>query len=434
MARSVLSLLNKTPVPLASSTRQTFSPSLLQKNSIDTFIRAYSESGTVFSTVSLLAENVAATEWRMYRTPTVDGRVRYTTNDRGSDMRTEVLQHQAMKLLNNPNNFFTGFSLMELSQTYLELTGESWWVLNYDNGLPFPTGIWPVHPGRMQPVPSPVDYLHGYLYTSPDGEIVPLSLNEVISVKYPNPADPYRGQGAIEPVLTDIDSSKYSAEWNRNFFLNGAMPGGIIEVDGRLSDEEWQELVSRFRETHRGVGRAHRVATLEQGATWVQTSMSQKDMDFANLRSISGDAIREAYRMHKVMVGISDDVNRANAQTGEEVFGSWQVRPRLNRWRDALNNQFLPLFGSTGTGVEFDYVPPTANNREQDNEELTAKANAALALIQAGYDPAGVLETVGLPAIETAAVQLSEPSAPPAPDSSQATSPSPSPANTGEAQ
>ena len=62
--------------------------------------------------------------------------------------------------------------------------------------------------------------------------------------------------------------------------------------------------------------------------------------------------------MHKVMTGVTDDVNRANAQTGEEVFASWKVAPRLDRWRDVLNTQFLPLFGSAGEGVEFDYVFP----------------------------------------------------------------------------
>jgi len=39
-------------------------------------------------------------------------------------------------------------------------------------------------------------------------------------------------------------------------------------------------------------------------------------------------------------------------------------------------------------------VPP---NREQDNAELTSKSQAALVLVQAGYDPQAVLEVIGLP-------------------------------------
>jgi len=149
----------------------------------------------------------------------------------------------------------------------------------------------------------------------------------------------------------------------------------------------------------------------------VQTHQSMKDMDFSALRTVSRDIIREALRMHKVMTGVSDDVNRANAQTGEEVFASWCIEPRLQRWRDVLNYQFLPLFGSTGQGVEFDYVLPMPRNREQDNFELQAKAQSALWLIQAGYDAHAVLEVVGLPDMDTAPQPVAQ--VPDTPDAAQ---------------
>jgi len=115
--------------------------------------------------------------------------------------------------------------------------------------------------------------------------------------------------------------------------------------------------------------------------------------------------MRETVGIHKVMLGVSDDVNRANAQTGEEVFESWQVVPRLDRVKDTLNNYFLPLFGTAGQGVEFDYVTPVPENREQDNQELLSKAQAALFLVQAGYDLSDVLEVVGLPEMDAAGTE-----------------------------
>jgi HK97 family phage portal protein len=263
--------------------------------------------------------------------------------------------------------------------------------------------LWPVRPDRMEPVPDRDSYLKGWVYTAPDGrEKIPLLPHEVIYNKYPNPLDVYGGLGPVQTVLTEVEASRYAGEWNRNYFANSAEPGGVIQVDHNLDDDEFDDLVERWRESHQGVSRAHRIAVLEGGQTWVPNSHSQRDMDFVNLRSDSRDAIREALGMHKVMTGVTDDVNRANAQTGEEVFANWKVVPRLDRWRDVLNFQFLPLFGSTGTDVEFDYIYPLPANREQDNAELTAKSAAALSLIQAGYDPHDVLEVVGLPDMDMA--------------------------------
>jgi phage portal protein BeeE len=256
----------------------------------------------------------------------------------------------------------------------------------------------------------------GWIYTSPDGmERVPLLPTEVVYNNYPDPEDPYGGYGPLGSVLVDVEAARYSAEWNRNYFENSAEPGGVIQVDHELQDDEFNELVNRWRETHRGVARSHRVAVLEGGQTWVPNARSMKDMDFANLRGTSRDIIREALGMHKVMTGVTEDVNRANAQTGEEVFASWKVAPRLDRWRDnVFNAQLLPLFGPAGDDVEFDYSYPTPQNREQDNAELTAKTGAFAALVDAGVDPDDAAEVVGLPKMAMAERATQQPALPPA--------------------
>lgn len=426
-----LALRNGAPIAVGGSGFYKLPGLALASSDSEAFMRTHGTVGTVWQIVHLLSSNVAKPEWRLYRKPQSDGRVRYTTNDQGSDQRTEVLKHQAKTVLCKPNQFFSRFSLFELSQMYMELTGECFLVVDRDPRSSIPLGLWPVRPDRMSEVPDPVEYLKGWVYTSPDGkEKVPLLPSEVIQVKFPNPLNPYRGLGPVQAVLTDIQAAAYSAEWNRNFFLNSAQPGGVLQVDHRMSDDEFNELTNRWREAHRGVSRAHRVAVLEAGVTWIPNEVHMKDMDFRNLRDLSRDLIREAWGIHKIMLGNSDDVNRANAQTGEEVFSNWSVAPRLDRWKDALNEQFLPLFGATGEGVEFDYLYPLPQNREQDNAELQAKSQSALWLIQAGYDPHDVLEVVGLPDMDSIETKGplnpagTTPSAPaPAPDAAPAAVP-----------
>lgn len=402
---------NKAPVAYTQQTNQYVSFDMGNQTPQENYLRAYQKSGTVFGVVSLLAQSTAFPDWSLYRKQQ-DSRVRYASTDQGSDQRVEVLQHQALKVLMNPNPYMTRMSLFELSQLYVDLAGESWWIIDYAGGVPI--GIWPVRPDRMSPVPDPVNFIKGYVYNSPDGEKIPFQVNEIIINKLPNPLDMYRGQSAIQTVMADIDAGDYAAQFNRNFFYNSAEPGGVIQVPDSLSDEEFDQLTNRWRETHRGVSRAHRVAVLESGMTWVSTKANQQDMDFVNLVNNSRDKIREAFRVHPIMVGITDDVNRANAQTGEEVHTTWQTIPRLERWKDVLNNQYLPLFGATGQNVEFDYHPPMPANREQDNLELTTKANAVQTLVNAGFDPHDALEVVGLPDMNVVEKATQAPALPPA--------------------
>jgi HK97 family phage portal protein len=402
------------PVPVARPYRGT---SLLTASTadIEALLRAPAFMGTVYSIVSLYAESVGRVDWKLYRKQPADARRRYAPHtDTGSDQRTEVVQHAALDLINRPNPFFTRFTLFEQDQQFLDLAGESYWVLTRSPLATIPLGAWPVRPDRMTPVTDPGRFIAGWTYTSPDGrEKVPLGVDDVIQVKYPNPLDMTRGLGPVQSVLMDIDAARFSSAWNRAFFLNSAEPRGVVEMDGSLDDDEWDEFQVRWQETHQGISAAHKVAMLERGAKWVQNQMSIKDMDFANLRSLARDVVREAFRAPKVMLGVSDDVNRANAQTGQEVFAAWGTVPRLDRKKDVLNHRLLPMFGSTGAGVEFDYVNPVPANRELDQAELTAKVTAAVALIGIGFDPADVLEMVGLP--EMSFTELTRAAAPPAP-------------------
>lgn len=390
-------------------------------------IRAYKLNGTVHANVSLMARSVAKQQWNLYRS--AGPSQRFSTSDRGSDQRKQVTVHAALNVLNSPASIsvqtprgprrvqvWSRTQLFQISQIWLKTCGKSYWIVDSaEDASPVPLGLWPVRPDRIVPVPDRDRYLAGYIYRSPDGrETIPLRPDEVIVNRHIDPEDPYGGCGPVQSVLNDIQAADFAAQWNKNYFINSAEPGGIIQLDQSLDDTEFDAFVSRWRETHRGVARAHRIAVLEAGATWVANNHSARDMDFVNLRNSSRDIIREALAMHKVMTGVTEDVNRANAQTGEEVFSSWTVAPDLEQWRDdVINTQFLPLFGETAMGVEFDFAYPTPANREQDNAELTTKTAAFSVLVTAGVDPDDAATVVGLPPMKVAERATQSPALPP---------------------
>src|SRR5690606_26572347 len=118
------------------------------------------------------------------------------------------------------------------------------------------------------------------------------------------------------------------------------------------------------------------------------------------LRGVSRDVIREAYGMPAFALGDLDDVNRATALAAKAWFAEQITIPRLERIKQALNHELLPLFGATARGLEFDYCDPVPADPAAKNEELTAKANAAKALVEAGFYAPAVREALGLPEMD----------------------------------
>lgn len=353
-------------------------------------MRAMGTVGTVFAIVNRTSNAAALVNWRLYRK---------AASGLPED-RVEVTQHAALDLWNKPNNFFTRQELVEAEQQHIDLTGEGWIVIARSPRSSLPLELWPVRPDRIAPVPHPVDYISGYMYTGPDGQQIALRVEDVIQIRMPNPLDPYRGMGPVQSILTEIDASRYSAEWNRNFFLNSAEPGGIIEVPNGLQDREFDELRDRWNEQHKGVANAHRVAILEHG-TWKDRKYTQRDMQFVELHQVSRDVIREAFGAPAFVLGEVGDVNRATAEASKVLFAEQLTVPRLERFKQALNNDLLPLYGKDAARLlEFDYDDPVPPDAAARNAEMKAKAETAQIYVDMGFEPKSVSDALGLPVMQ----------------------------------
>lgn len=401
MARTLLgAILNRAtatanlPIPLVGRS-QSYGGGLFGSNrTAEGQLRTMSANGTLFAIVDRTSNATALVDWKLWR----------KAKSGKKEDRTEVTSHAALDLWNSPNKFMPRQEFVEAQQQHFDLTGEAWWVIARVPGVKIPLEMWPVRPDRMTPVPDRDNFLKGYVYTSPDGEQIPLELDDVIQLRRPCPWDPYRGLSPVLSILPDLDTSRYAAEWARAFFLNSAQPGGIIEVPVHLEDHEFDEMRDRWAEQHKGVNNAHKVAIVEYGAKWTDRTISQRDMQFVELRGATRDAIREVYGISKSAIGDFEDINRATALAAKSWFAEQMTVPRLERIKAALNHELLPMFGRAAEGLEFDYEDPTPPDAETEAKTLTARAGAAKALAETGmWAPDGILSAVGLPEMEAAA-------------------------------
>lgn len=360
----------------------------------DAQIAMYKNNTPLYSAAGFNALATAGITWRLFQSH--DGRGRIS----GPDPRKEILNHQAVRVWNKPNDFMHGQFFREYFSLLLELTGLVYWVV-VRNAVGIPIAIWPIKRNCIVPIPDPKKFLLGYLYIGPMNERIPLGLDEVIPLQLVDPSDPLGGVAPAEPLMTDLESARYTSEFRRNYFKNSANPGGVIQIenDTNLTDDEFDELSERWAEQHRGVRNAHRVAIIERGK-WIQNDQSLKDLMLVELRQDDRNTVYEAYRTSKALMGVAEDVNRANAEAAEYVFSKWNLVPKLARIRDALNFSFMPMFSSAANGQYYwDFDNPVPTDWQADAATTAANAHAAAELVAAGYDPVAVAEAMSLPNI-----------------------------------
>lgn len=353
-------------------------------------LEQYGEIGTLFGVVSKLASTTSLVNWRLYRKAASgidEDRQEITGFDRG--------RSAPLKVWTQPNPWMARQEFVETFQQHIDLTGLAYWVLTKLGTTP--VEIWPVRPDRMSVVESREQFISGYVYTSPDGERVPLLPDQVIMLRWPAPLDIYGGQSPLSALRGDLEGEEAQRAWSRSFYENSALPGGILETGTRLSDDEFSELVSRWNAQHRGIQNAGRVAVLEQGK-FVPMAYGQRDMQFVETRGLTKQAILDAYGFPKFGLGDVQDVNRASADASKAYMAESLTVPRLERIKGALNGDFLRLYGMDATH-EFDYDNPIPEDRETENATLTAKVGAVATLVNAGADPGDACDVVGLPRI-----------------------------------
>lgn len=277
----------------------------------------------------------------------------------------EIVEHDALSLLNYVNPFSTQYDLIEATQVYLELVGEAFWVvLKSENQMP--TEIWPLRPDWVKVQPSRKKIVEHYVY-NPGGvgtsEII-IPPENVIPFMYFNPKNPYRGKGSVQASAMSIDIFDFAQQHNRNYFFNGAEGGLIFTTEKALEEKVVKRFVERWQNKYGGRENAHKIAFLGGGFKVDKISTTAKEMDFANMHKIMRDDILAVFKVPKTVLGLTEDVNRANAEATTRAYMERVITPRMRKFVNTLNEFYLPMFPNT-EDLFFDFEDPAPEDVEQ---------------------------------------------------------------------
>jgi HK97 family phage portal protein len=338
--------------------------------------------GWTYVNVSTLAEAVSQIEFELYQVKVVKGEVEFV----------EVVQHEILDLLDRFNPFTTTSEAMYLVEAYLELTGDN--MLLLDNAAK-PKSLFLLDPTKVDVHPGDVNdnyQVRGYTYKDKvDGEQTEVTYkpDRIIHIKNPNPGNPYRGKSTVEAASDSIDTSNLMAEFFKVFFQNGAVINFALSSDQRISPEDIQRIEATLKRKHGGVKNAFKALLLGGGLKPVPIQQTGREMQMLELENAMRDKIMAHFKNTKASLGITDDVNRANAEATLIQWKKEVIKPKMRRITDSLNEFLVPKFGTNLILTFKDPVPEDRAVKITEAKDLKGadiiSLNEARAML--GQDP-----------------------------------------------
>ncbi|XOB41785.1 MAG: phage portal protein [Candidatus Nealsonbacteria bacterium] len=319
------------------------------------YLEAYGKSLYVYACVSKIAEKIGSIDFKLNKIINKEGDTE------------EVLSHEILDLLYMANPFYTKAEFLETDVINRKLTGDSF-ILKIRNTAGQIAELWNIRPDLVTIHPDPENYIGYYEILTAQGKRKRVETTEMIHIKYPSPLNTLLGMSPLSSAKVRVDIEKYASEFQRDFFLNNARPDAMIELEGGLTEVQRQELKEGWEKRHKGVGKSSKIGVLFGGAKYHQVSLTQKEMDYIESMKFTRDDILVAFKVPKPIVAITDDVNRANAETAQEIFLNETIIPEVKRLVDKLNEQLIrPDFGEE---YFVSFADPVPVNREMRLNEF----------------------------------------------------------------
>jgi len=319
-------------------------------------------TGWVYRNNDVIAREVSGIEFELFTTRVVGQDIEYRP----------ILSHACLDALDKFNSFTDASSGFYMTQSHRKLTGNSFWYI--DGNGPRVDGIYILMPDKVKIVPTKTSdgsvEVERYEYRdSVGGKTIDQTYtpDQIIHFKIPNPKNYLRGLGVPEAVAADIDLDNLAVSANIQMFKRGLIGNFALSTDKSVTQEQLKQIRAEFRSAYGGVENAYKVPILSGGLEPKNLQMTNKDMEFMALQTWTRDKITSAFGNSKAVLGITEDVNRSNAESTILNWKQTTIRGEMKGITDALNEFFVPRFGKN---LILGFKDPVGEDKTTDIEAV----------------------------------------------------------------
>lgn len=281
-----------------------------------------------------------------------------------------IEQHPIVRLLADPSELQTGYSLMWATVASICLTGRGyWWV---PEGEPLQCLMIP--PSWVKSSTGTTKFESWEILPPGTAEPVSITSDRMVYFAMPSPSDPW---GAISPigaiaesVNTDDDILKSQrAMFNRGIFPGHAIVVGKYDENGlrpRLTKQQQDQIIGAVKRRYQGSINHHEPLILDGLIDDVKTlTTSAREMDWQSSAEQVKARILQAFGTSPYLLGGSEPGSRAASAVAWDHFHRTTVNPLIRLMSQAMSEWMPSMFGEEGIKVEIELA--VADDVEMQN-------------------------------------------------------------------
>jgi HK97 family phage portal protein len=271
----------------------------------------------VFSCVRVLAESVGQLPLNLF--------------EETGNQRQKAKKHPLYNLLHiAPNDLQTSQEFVEMIVAHLALRGNFYAFINRGLSGDRIRELLPLNADAVAPKLSQDGARVLYDVQFADGRRDVLPAEKVFHVPLFT-LDGFRGVSPIEYARDAIGLNIAIERHAARLFANGASPGGVLETDNVLTDEEYTRIRESWEAKHQGLDNAHRVAILEHGLKWAAVGLSAEDAQMLESRRYGRTEIAGIFRVPPSMIADLERATFSNSEQQARTFVDYTLMPYLTR-------------------------------------------------------------------------------------------------------
>lgn len=303
-------------------------------------LRDYERLNYIYTCAEVRAENFASATL-------------YVEDAQGNIKELEEVEEIAQLFTNL--GMFSNFEFFYLSCMIRDLISEGvyYYVVRSSSGKAL--GLFVIPPTLfIRPVFNPLNQLEiqHYEINLPNGQLLKVAPQDIINIKRINPLNFTRGFSIIdqyeEIMKTYLELTGFLYSQTTNYALP---PKLYIKLDDNVSEAIIRQFQEKWKEKREDFLRGMEIMALKGEIRTLGPTV--QELDFVRTREQFKNDIRAAFRVPKVLLGETDQLNRATAEAARRAFIETVINPLWQFYLSKINAFLKKEFN---VKLTFDYV------------------------------------------------------------------------------